>query len=73
MMYGYGLGWGLWGMLMMVLFWGACIVLFFWLLKSVITPRDNREITAKTILNERYANGSISKTEYESLKKDLSI
>jgi putative membrane protein len=66
-------GWGIFGMVMMVVFWIAIIALVVWGIK-----RFTQETTTSTskgaldIAKERYARGEISKEEYEQIKLDLS-
>ena len=67
-----GIGWG-WlglGILHMVLFWGLVILAFVVLLKwpgggSLSEP------SAMDILKARYANGEVTREQYEQLKRDL--
>lgn len=66
-MMGVGLGFG---MLMMVLFWGAVIWLIFYLIKYVGKDGGDKEEPI-TILKKRYAKGEITKKQFESMKKDL--
>jgi putative membrane protein len=74
-----GGGWGLFGMIHMVLWWFLIIlgivVLAKWLFGgtgagSAGTTRS-LEDRALAILRERYARGEIDKTEFEARKKDL--
>ena len=66
-------GWGIFGMVLMVVFWIAVIVLVVWGIK-----RFTQETTTATskgaldIAKERYAKGEISKEEFEQIKRDLS-
>ncbi len=55
------------GMLMMVLFWGAIIWLVFSLFKSIVSGSEN----SQELLKKRYAKGEISKKQFEAMKKDL--
>jgi len=68
---------GLWGGLMMLVFWIVVIVgiviLLKWLIeqtKSSSTHPAEKE-TALDILKKRYAKGEIGKEEFEEKKKDL--
>ncbi|MFC1979131.1 SHOCT domain-containing protein [Chloroflexota bacterium] len=67
-------GWEIFGMVLMVLFWIAIIVLAIWGIKrfsqgtATITNKD----AALDIASHRYAKGEISKAEYEQIKRDLS-
>ena len=83
--YGYShmLGWGIFGAVLMVLFWVFVIVLIVravrWLVSGSQWHRKDwhnwREMVSGhsglNILNERYARGEINKAEYEEKKKDL--
>lgn len=76
--YGWGMGgFGLWGGLMMVLVWGALIVLVVaiakWLLggRAAHTPHARSGNSAQDILDERYARGEIDREEYLQRREDL--
>ena len=69
--YGHMFGWGIWGWLMMPLFWGGLILLVVWLVREVGGASSNQPNRALEILKERYAKGEINKEEFESKKKDL--
>ena len=71
---GWGAGFGILGMIMMILFW----VLIAWAIVALVRylfgsredrERDNRPLE---ILKERYAKGEIDKKEFEERKKELS-
>jgi len=64
-MMGVGLGFG---MLMMILFWGAVIWFIVALVKSA--GKDSSE-EPLVILKKRYAQGEITKKQYEEMKKEL--
>jgi uncharacterized membrane protein len=78
-MMGMGLGFGLFGLLIMLLFWGGLIVLAVWLAgvlfpgsgRSTTYP-DGRDLSPHDILDSRYARGDITREQYELMKKDLS-
>jgi len=67
-------GWGIFGTVMMVVFWIAIIVLVVWGIKRF--TQETTTLTSKggalEIAKQRYAKGEISKQEYEQLKRDLS-
>jgi putative membrane protein len=78
-MMGFG---GLFGFLLMLLFWGGIIALAVWLVsllfpgatgQSTSTPDGNgREgETALEILKKRYAHGELSRHEYQQMRQDL--
>ncbi|MEW5989052.1 MAG: SHOCT domain-containing protein [Chloroflexota bacterium] len=77
-MMGYQMGW--FGFFWMALFWIAVIALGVWLLarlfpRTTTTPPaptgGRSEETSLEILKRRYANGELSKTEYEEMRRDL--
>jgi len=78
-MMGMGLGFGVFGLLFMILFWGGLIALAIWLV-SALFPGGSRRPTSgadhlqrpREILDTRYARGEISREEYELIKQDLS-
>jgi putative membrane protein len=73
-----GLGFGVFGLLFMLLFWGGLIGLAVWLV-SALFPRsdrrlpdpDERALSASQILDRRYARGEITREQYELMKQDL--
>ncbi len=77
-MMGFGMGFGLVGILVMVLFWGLLIFGAVWLVRSlfpsgggsVSLSRGDRA-SAREILDLRYARGEIDREQYEAMKKDL--
>ena len=70
--YGHMFGWGIWGWLMMPLFWGVVILFVLWLIREVTGTGSNQPNRVLEILKERYAKGEINKEEFEAKKKDLS-
>jgi len=78
MMMGFGMGFGILGLLLMVLFWGGLIALVIWLVRSIFpvsqqTPKPTAGIepNALEILGERYARGEITREQYDMMKQDL--
>ena len=73
-----GMGFGLFGLLFMLLAWGLLIALAVWLI-SVLFPRTDKGSTssldksqsAGEILDRRYARGEINREQYEMMKQDL--
>ncbi len=69
-----GMGWGMFGIVHMALWWGliavAIVVLVRWLTRNQ-SGGDRDEGRAVQILNERYARGEIGKEEFERMKHDL--
>ncbi len=75
MPWGYGMGW-FWGVLMFAFWFAGMVVLILlirWLALSVGTKsRETKsEPSAMDILKKRYAQGEISKEEFEEKKKAL--
>lgn len=71
-MYGGGYGFGFMGIGMMVLFWGAIILLAVVAYRS-LNDRNDAKIgtSALDILKERLAKGEIEPEEYETRRKAL--
>jgi len=72
--------WMLWGVLMMVLFWGGIVALIVWAVRAVYWPGTGRSRPADSdaaspspldIAKERYARGEIDREEFERLRRDL--
>ena len=71
-------GFGMFGLLFMLLFWGGLITLAAWLI-SALFPRDGRrllsspdqELSAREILDSRYARGEITREQYELIRQGL--
>lgn len=71
-------GFGMFGLLFMLLFWGGLIALTVWLI-SALFPRDGRrllssldqELSAREILDSRYARGEITREQYELIRQGL--
>ena len=72
---GWGSGMGIGGMLMMLVFWALVIagvvMLFRWIGKSKRTAYSGHRETPLDILKKRYAQGEVSKDEFDLMKKDL--
>jgi putative membrane protein len=78
MMHGFGFGFGPWGWVIMILFWGLVILGVFWLIRSILSGwanysphRSDTGPNAREILDRRYAHGEIDRKQYEVIKKDL--
>ncbi len=73
-----GMGFGLIGLLLMLLAWGLLIALAVCLI-SALFPRTDKgstssldeSLSAKEILERRYARGEINREQYELMKQDL--
>ncbi len=67
---GLGLGMGLFGGVVMVLFWVAIILLVVWAVRGGFSSsRPSEHESAVEILKRRYAAGEISQAEYEQARK----
>jgi putative membrane protein len=68
----YGAGWmGLFGPLMMVVFWGGVILLAVWAVRAFSGPRSGAHDNALDILKRRLASGEINQDQYEQARKAL--
>lgn len=70
MMWGYGWGGWIFGVLMMLLFWGGLVALVVFAIRGWGEGRrggsgESRGPDARAILEERFARGEISKEEFE--------
>ena len=74
-MSGWGMGFGLFGWLMMLLFWILIIVGVVLVVRWFISegkPKGLRaEETALDVLKKRYDSGEIDKEQFETMKRDL--
>ena len=73
-MMGFGFGMGAFGLLWMLLFWVGLIALALWVV-SLLFPavrNTNREpVSAREILQTRYARGEISKDDYQEMLQTI--
>ena len=71
MMWGSGM-WG-WGLLWMVVFWGALVAGIVWLVQAATSSRDRTDggRTGRQLLDERLARGELSIEEYEQRRRVL--
>ena len=73
---GWGPGYGLFGWLMMLLFWILIIVGAALIIRWLVTETGSRSAaagdTTVDILKRRYAKGEITKDQFEAMKRDLS-
>ena len=71
----YGMGWGIFGAIHMVLWWVLLIlgsvVLVKWLMAGSSGGTRSTANRAHEILEERYARGEIGKEEFDAKKRDL--
>jgi putative membrane protein len=77
-MMGMGLGFGVFGLLFMILFWVGLIALAVWLVGTLFGRNGRRatfsgdhELSAREILDRRYARGELTREQYELMKQDL--
>ena len=70
---GYGAPWGWIGSSIMIIFWIAIVVGVVFLVRYLVRRgrTSGGEDSALEILRRRYANGEISKEEYEEKRRDL--
>jgi len=76
----WGIGMGLGGGLVMVLFWGVLILGAVWLARALF-PNSQQppasstrpEASADDILKQRYARGELTREQYEQMRRDLSV
>jgi putative membrane protein len=72
MMFGYGGWWMIFGILVMIIFWGGIVALIVWAVR-----RSTRGYCAAErrdpldFAKERYARGEITRDQFEQIKKDL--
>ncbi|MFV1949940.1 MAG: SHOCT domain-containing protein [Anaerolineales bacterium] len=75
MMTGFGMGWGSYWVIGMVLFWIVLIGGGIWLFRSLSSPNDQNQQQGRTdareILDQRYARGELDREQYQTMKKDL--
>ena len=79
MMGGLGMGFGIFGLVLMVLFWGGLIALAVWLVRSLFphttqppAPSWGSGLSARDILDRRFARGEINLEEYNLMKASMS-
>ena len=71
-MYGYGMGWGWFGPILMIAFWVLVILGIVYLVKALAgRGASPKEETALDILKKRYARGEIDAEEFAKRKRDL--
>jgi len=78
MMTGFGMGFGILGFVIMLVFWGGLIALAIWLVKTLFAGSQRSTSTAREvepsasrILDQRYARGEITREQYELMKQDI--
>jgi putative membrane protein len=77
-MMGLGMGTGIVGVGLMILFWAGLVGLAVWLVQSLfprvgkLEPASLGDLDAAEILDWRYARGEIDRDQYELMKETLS-
>ena len=75
MMSGWGMGYGLFGWLIMFLFWiliiAAVVLGVRWFIDQGKLKGSSVEETPLDILKKRYASGEIDKEEFETMRREL--
>ncbi len=77
MMTGLGMGFGWFGIIVMVLFWAVIVGLGVWLLGQIFPGKKEGSIEVDrsespiAILKKRFARGEISQAEYEEIRHGL--
>jgi putative membrane protein len=69
--WGSGGGWGMWvfGILMMLLFWGGLAAIVVFLVRSLGGSRQSHPDSAMDALRRRLAAGEINQEEFERIRK----
>jgi putative membrane protein len=76
-MMGFGFGMGIFGLLLMILFWGGLIALAVWLvglLFPTVKQSDNNNVhspSAREILKARYARGELTQEQYQQILQTI--
>lgn len=71
------MGFGMFGLLFMILAWGVLIALVLWVVSNLFPQTGRRStaiddhLTAQQIVEIRYARGEITREQYELMKQDL--
>lgn len=70
---GWGMGWGLFGLVHMLVWWLLIILGIVALSKFAFGHKkgDAQQDSALTILRERFARGEIGKEEFDACRRDL--
>ena len=72
------MGFGMLGLVFMLLFWLGLILLAVWLARALFNndrflhSKPDHGASPKEILDQRYARGEINREEYELMKRDIS-
>jgi len=71
MMWGYGWGYSWVGVVSMGLVWLAIIAGVVWLVRGISDSPARRHVSARRVLDERFAAGEISVEDYEARRRVL--
>ena len=76
MMGGFGMGFGIFGLFFMLVFWGLLILGAVWVVKALFGNNpphqgNDRLQSPREILDQRYARGEITREQYEIMKQDI--
>ena len=73
------MGFGFIGLLLMLLFWGLLIAGAVWLAKAIFTggstpgfSAERSRLSAREILDQRYAKGEITREQHQLMGEDVS-
>ncbi len=69
MRHGFFGGMGIFGYVLMILFWGVIIWLIYLFIKKTTNNKNSK--SAFDILKERYTKGEITKEQFIQMKKDI--
>ena len=79
MMLGFGMGFGVLGIVFMLVLLAGLVFVYVWITRSLFQMPDNSEYSngaeprkPKEILDQRYSRGEITREQYEIMKKDIS-
>lgn len=67
----YGFGWGLYGLVMMLLFVGGLAAVAVWAVRAFAGSSTPRQDSARDVLARRLAAGEISAEEFEQARRAL--
>ncbi len=72
------MGFGFFGLLLMLLFWGLLIAGAVWLVKAILTGGSSpgfsagrSRLSAREILDQRYAKGEITREQHKLMGEDV--
>nr|MBI4156609.1 SHOCT domain-containing protein [Candidatus Woesearchaeota archaeon] len=66
--YGMGYNFGVFGWILMIIFWVAIIAFIVWAIQQFVKGKESSPLD---ILEKRYAKGEISRKQYLEMKKEL--